>query len=108
MLTDRRASQTNDISLQTEMARTKNVEENHAAASIDLSNLQTEGRNPLSTNIDLLPTLDLVRVINQEDHGVAPAVAKALPAIAAAIDALAPRVAAGGRVVYIGAGTSGR
>ena len=82
--------------------------ENHAVGSIDLSNLQTEGRNPRTANIDLLPTRDLVRVINDEDHGVAPAVAQALPTIAAAIDALAPRVAAGGRVVYIGAGTSGR
>lgn len=82
--------------------------EDLTAAPIDLANLQTEGRNPLTADIDLLPTLDLVRVINDEDHGVAPAVALALPAIAAAIDALAPRVAAGGRVVYIGAGTSGR
>ncbi|KAI9738393.1 MAG: hypothetical protein M1834_008896 [Cirrosporium novae-zelandiae] len=75
---------------------------------IDLSTLQTEGSNPRSTDIDKVSTLELCQIINNEDATVAATVAKCLPIIAAAIDTLTPRVRCGGRVIYVGAGTSGR
>jgi N-acetylmuramic acid 6-phosphate etherase len=68
----------------------------------------TEHRNPATALIDVLPTLDVVRLINAEDSRVAAAVATELPAIAQAIDGIAERMRRGGRLVYIGAGTSGR
>lgn len=68
----------------------------------------TEARNPSTEAIDTLPTLDMVRLINAEDARVAEAVARELPAIAQAIDAIAERMQAGGRLIYVGAGTSGR
>ncbi len=73
-----------------------------------LATLATEARNPASEHIDTLPTLDMLRVINEEDSRVAAAVAAELPHIAAAVDAIAARFAQGGRLFYIGAGTSGR
>ncbi|KAL4995374.1 hypothetical protein BDV10DRAFT_196743 [Aspergillus recurvatus] len=74
----------------------------------NLSRLQTEAVNPQTSHIDKLSTLQMCAAINQEDHRVATSVTPCLPSIAAAIDALAPRVRRGGRVVYVGAGTSGR
>jgi len=68
----------------------------------------TEATNARTHDIDTLPTLEMVRRINAEDHRVAPAVAAELPAIARAIDAIAERMQRGGRLIYIGAGTSGR
>jgi N-acetylmuramic acid 6-phosphate etherase len=68
----------------------------------------TEARNPHSAQIDTLSTIDLVRLINAEDAGVAPAVAAVLPQIADAIDQISQRMRAGGRLIYVGAGTSGR
>ena len=59
-------------------------------------------------DLDLRSTLDLVRLINTEDRTVADAVAAAAPAIAVAIDAVVPRLERGGRLVYVGAGSSGR
>jgi N-acetylmuramic acid 6-phosphate etherase len=73
-----------------------------------LAQLATEARNPASEHIDSLSTLDMLRVINDEDARVASAVAAELPQIAAAVDAIAARFAQGGRLFYIGAGTSGR
>ena len=58
--------------------------------------------------IDTLPTLEMVQLINVEDKRVAGAVAAELPAIAQAIDAIAARMREGGRLIYVGAGTSGR
>lgn len=75
---------------------------------LDLGHLLTEQRNPASLEIDTLSTLDLCRVMNEQDRGVAEAVGRALPAVAEAIDAIAAALAAGGRLFYIGAGTSGR
>jgi N-acetylmuramic acid 6-phosphate etherase len=75
---------------------------------MNLSTLPTEARNPASEHIDELPTLEMLRVINDEDAGVAAAVARELPHIANAVDAIADRFAQGGRLFYIGAGTSGR
>jgi N-acetylmuramic acid 6-phosphate etherase len=68
----------------------------------------TERRAPALADLDLLPTLDLVERINDEDAGVAPAVRGAAPGLAAAVDAVAARLAKGGRLVYVGAGSSGR
>jgi N-acetylmuramic acid 6-phosphate etherase len=59
-------------------------------------------------DLDLRPTVELVRLINAEDAGVADAVADAVKEIAAAIDAIVERLESGGRLVYVGAGTSGR
>ncbi len=73
-----------------------------------LGSLTTEARNPRSEHIDELSTLDMLTVINQEDATVAAAVATQLPLIAEAVDAIAARLAQGGRIFYIGAGTSGR
>jgi N-acetylmuramic acid 6-phosphate etherase len=75
---------------------------------MNLATLPTEARNPASEEIDRLSTLDMLRIINQEDAGVATAVAAELPRIAEAVDAIAGRFAEGGRLFYIGAGTSGR
>ncbi|SUB69244.1 N-acetylmuramic acid 6-phosphate etherase [Pluralibacter gergoviae] len=75
---------------------------------IDLSTLTTESRNAASENIDQLPTLEMLTVINNEDKKVALAVEEQLPAIARAVDAIAAAFAAGGRLIYCGAGTSGR
>lgn len=75
---------------------------------LDLSRLTTEQRNPRSRDLDALPTLEMLRVFNEEDRTVAQAVARALPAVAALVDAAAAALASGGRLFYIGAGTSGR
>lgn len=74
----------------------------------DLGALLTEARNPNTAHIDQLPTLDMLRLFNQEDATVAAAVAAVLPETARAIDAIASRFLQGGRLFYIGAGTSGR
>ncbi|HIF9456236.1 TPA: N-acetylmuramic acid 6-phosphate etherase [Photobacterium damselae] len=75
---------------------------------IDLSQLVTESRNQASNAIDTLSTLDMVTVINQEDQKVALAVEKTLPEVALAVDAIADAFMVGGRLIYMGAGTSGR
>jgi N-acetylmuramic acid 6-phosphate etherase len=73
-----------------------------------LAGLPTEARNPNSTHIDQLPTVEMLAVINREDRIVALAIERELPQIALAVDAIAERFARGGRLFYIGAGTSGR
>jgi len=75
---------------------------------MNLATLPTETRNPASEHIDRLPTLEMLRLINDEDARVAAAVAAELPHIANAVDAIADRFERGGRLFYIGAGTSGR
>lgn len=75
---------------------------------VDLSDLTTEASNPRSCDLDAMSTLDMVTAINDEDRQVADAVRAALPSIAVAVDAVAQRMHKGGRLVYIGAGTSGR
>ena len=74
----------------------------------ELSSLATESVNLATLDLDKLPTSELVRVINDEDARVAGAVQQALPEIASAIDAIAARMRRGGRLIYTGAGTSGR
>jgi N-acetylmuramic acid 6-phosphate etherase len=73
-----------------------------------LANLTTESRNPVSEHIDELPTIEMLRVINEEDAKVAAAVNSELPHIAKAVDEIAGRFEEGGRLFYMGAGTSGR
>ncbi len=73
-----------------------------------LSSLPTETRNPKSEHIDLLSPSEIVRLMNGEDRAVAPAVEAALPAVARIAEAAARSFAAGGRLIYMGAGTSGR
>ena len=74
----------------------------------DIASLLTEQPNPASARIDLLSTEEMLRVINDEDRKVADSVAAELPSIARAVDAIVVAFAAGGRLFYIGAGTSGR
>jgi N-acetylmuramic acid 6-phosphate etherase len=73
-----------------------------------MDQLQTEARNPASTNLDELTSLQLVRLMNAEDARVVPAVAARAEALARAIDLIADRLREGGRLIYVGAGTSGR
>ena len=75
---------------------------------LDLQKITTERRNPLSAHIDELPTLEMVKIVNGEDQKVALAVEKILPEIARAVDIITDRLAQGGRLFYLGAGTSGR
>jgi N-acetylmuramic acid 6-phosphate etherase len=75
---------------------------------MNLAALATEARNPLTEHIDELPTLDMLRLISDEDRKAAAAVVAVLPEVAKAIDEIANRLNDGGRVFYIGAGTSGR
>jgi N-acetylmuramic acid 6-phosphate etherase len=73
-----------------------------------LASLTTEAFRPELADIDRLPTPDLARLMNAEDAAVPTAVARRLPEISAAIDAVAARMARGGRLIYAGAGTAGR
>lgn len=68
----------------------------------------TEQENPRTREIDKLPTLDALRLVNEEDQKVALAVEKVLPAVAQAVDRIAERLKNGGRLFYVGTGTSGR
>jgi N-acetylmuramic acid 6-phosphate etherase len=68
----------------------------------------TERRNPVSADLDAKSTLEILRIINREDRKVAPAVARAIPQIARAAELAIKASAEGGRLVYLGAGTSGR
>ncbi|WP_197288839.1 N-acetylmuramic acid 6-phosphate etherase [Nocardia sp. NRRL S-836] len=68
----------------------------------------TEGRNPRTADIDRVPTIDVLRMINAEDRTVPDAVAAALPELARAVDLGVTAISSGGRVHYVGAGTSGR
>ena len=75
---------------------------------VELQKIATEQRNPNTTHIDTLPTLEMVRLINQEDQKVALAVAQVAPEIARAIDVITHQLSQGGRLFYAGCGTSGR
>ncbi|WP_428771214.1 N-acetylmuramic acid 6-phosphate etherase [Vibrio sp.] len=73
-----------------------------------LSHLVSEGRNPDTMDIDLLPSLEIVKRINQQDKQVPLAVEKVLPEVAQAVDKITAAFKQGGRLIYMGAGTSGR
>lgn len=73
-----------------------------------LENLLTEQLNPASAHLDALPTEEALHIINAEDGKVAGAVEREIPVIARAVDAIVAALERGGRLFYIGAGTSGR
>ena len=73
-----------------------------------LSTLITEQRNPNSMNVDSLSALEIVQLMNEEDKQVPLAIEKCLPQIAQAVECIVAAFQQGGRLVYIGAGTSGR
>lgn len=75
---------------------------------LDLGRLLTEQVNPASADFDALPTIEMLAIFNREDRKVIDAVERELPKIAEAVDAVADVLRAGGRLFYIGAGTSGR
>lgn len=75
---------------------------------IDFAALGTEQRNPRSMDLDRLSTEEVLRLINDEDRRVPEAVASEIPNIARAVEAVVRALEAGGRVIYVGAGTSGR
>ena len=75
---------------------------------MQLEKMITEGSNAASAEIDRVSTLEMCRIINDEDKTVPLAVERVLPDIAAAIDVIHAQVSGGGRLIYIGAGTSGR
>ena len=83
---------------------------NHTNTSLrpDLGKLKTEGRNQNTLHIDEMTTLEMVTVMNNENRVVEDAIATQLSEIAAAIDLIAASLNAGGHLIYIGAGTSGR
>jgi len=74
----------------------------------ELQQLTTESQNEASRELDNKSALEIARIINREDEKVAKAVRRALPEIAQAIDAIGDAVRKGGRLIYVGAGTSGR
>jgi N-acetylmuramic acid 6-phosphate etherase len=69
---------------------------------------RTEQRNQASKNLDHMSAAEIVRLMNREDHKVPAAIANELPSIAAAVDGIVARIRRGGRLIYVGAGTSGR
>ena len=79
-----------------------------SAFSESLSALLTEQRNPVSKDLDLLPVEGILRLINAQDKLVPLAVEREIPYIARAVDLTVQALAGGGRLVYFGAGTSGR
>ncbi|WP_286783314.1 N-acetylmuramic acid 6-phosphate etherase [Leclercia sp. UBA1284] len=75
---------------------------------MNLGSLVSETRNPQTMDLDALSTFDLVSRFNQQDTLVAQAVKETLPEVAKAVDAAATSLKSGGRIIYMGAGTSGR
>ena len=73
-----------------------------------LAKLVSENQNPDTMDIDLVDTVEVVRQINRQDKKVALAVEKIIPEISLAVDVIVNAFNQGGRLVYIGAGTSGR
>jgi N-acetylmuramic acid 6-phosphate etherase len=81
---------------------------NSAALLEQLNKIVSEGRNPNTMDIDLLPTQSILEKINQEDATIASAVKAAIPAITKAVDTIVNALQNNGRLIYLGAGTSGR
>ena len=73
-----------------------------------ISHLTTETRNPKSSELDTLSSLEIIQIMNEEDHKVAQAINQQLPNISKAVDIIVNQLNEGGRVIYFGAGTSGR
>jgi N-acetylmuramic acid 6-phosphate etherase len=68
----------------------------------------TEERNAASKDLDRMSSLEIIRLMNREDRKVVPAVGRAIPAITRAVDEIVKRMKSGGRLIYLGAGSSGR
>ncbi len=75
---------------------------------LNLEKISTEARNEASSKIDRVSTLEMLQIINNEDKKVAEAIEVILPTIAEAVDLIAKKLQAGGRLLYVGSGTSGR
>lgn len=75
---------------------------------IDLSKMTTETRNPNTMNLDEMSSLEIITIMNEEDENVPKAIKNVLPKIAHAVDWVKEAFLSGGRLIYIGAGTSGR
>lgn len=90
------------------MTSTADASSNYPSLRAELEALTTEAFRPELAEIDRLSTLEIAKIMNAEDATVPTAVATQLPRIAAAIDAIAARMARGGRLIYAGAGTAGR
>jgi len=73
-----------------------------------MTKLTTEGYHPDTANLDLMSTAEIVKLMNEEDKKIPQAIAKVLPAIEQAIAAVVQALKNGGRLFYVGAGTSGR
>jgi N-acetylmuramic acid 6-phosphate etherase len=84
------------------------LSDEHRALMSELEHLISEERNPNTMEIDLLPTVEVLRVINREDSSVPRAVEKVIAEIARAVDRIVNAFGEGGRLIYLGAGTSGR
>ncbi|QIB41466.1 N-acetylmuramic acid 6-phosphate etherase (plasmid) [Rhizobium oryzihabitans] len=80
----------------------------HQHLMAELEQLVSEARNPTSMSIDLLPTEDILKIMNREDALVPEAVARVIPQIAEAVEEIVNAFREGGRLIYIGAGTSAR
>ena len=80
----------------------------HGALMSELEHLISEERNPNTMEIDLLPTTEILLAMNREDRFVPDAVGKVIPEIARAVDRIVDAFGKGGRLIYLGAGTSGR
>lgn len=93
---------------QTPVSELERPAERTAARSNDLQGLTTERLNEASAGLDTKSALDIARIINQDDIKVAAAVKKAIPEIALVIDMVARSLRDGGRLIYVGAGSSGR
>ena len=89
-------------------SRTRNAENNGKGSITDLELLTTESANEASQGFDTKSALDIARIINHEDAKIASAIKKSLPEIAIVIDNVARCLRDGGRLIYIGAGSSGR
>ncbi|MBU6454176.1 MAG: N-acetylmuramic acid 6-phosphate etherase [Cyanobacteria bacterium REEB67] len=79
-----------------------------SATKENFAQLETEQRNFRTTKIDTMSTADLIKTLHAENHTIASAVDATLPTVALLVDVIAERLAAGGRLFYCGAGTSGR
>ena len=75
---------------------------------VDLTLLTTEQRNPESTDLDKMSAIEIAKLMNSEDFNAVAAVHEVLPQVAEAIELASERLREGGRIIYIGAGTSGR
>ena len=77
-------------------------------SEVKLNHLTTERRNEKTMNLDTLSTHELLEIMNEEDHKVPEAVREAIPEIEKAVQAIIKALRSGGRLIYMGAGTSGR